>query len=48
MLRLFKKTRERVVEFCERCGHVCTSACRRAALREQVRQRAFVNGARFL
>ena len=48
MLKLFKRTKELVVEFCERCGRVCTSACRRNALLERARERALVNGVRFL
>jgi len=35
MLKLFKRTRELAVEFCERCSRVCDASCRRAALRER-------------
>jgi len=35
MLRLFKRTKEVAVEFCERCSQVRDAGCRRAALRER-------------
>jgi hypothetical protein len=35
MRRLFKRTKELAVSFCERCGRVCDAGCRRAALRER-------------
>jgi hypothetical protein len=44
MLRLFRKTKNRVVWFCERCGSVCDSGCRSEAIREHARQRALAYG----
>lgn len=35
MLKLFKRSPELVVEFCERCSRVCDAGCRQAALRER-------------
>ena len=35
MLRLFKRTKEFGVDFCERCARVCDAGCRAAALRER-------------
>lgn len=35
MSRLFTRTVESAVEFCDRCSRVCDAGCRRAALREQ-------------
>ena len=32
MLKLFKRTKELTVTFCERCGKVCDARCRRASL----------------
>ena len=48
MLGLMKKTRERVVTFCERCGQVCDASCCARAIRERARSRALANGVRFL
>lgn len=47
-MKMFKRTRELVVEFCDRCGSVCDNACRRTALLERARERALANGVRFL
>jgi hypothetical protein len=47
MSKLFKRTRERVVHFCERCGSVCDSACRADAVRDRAREQAILLGARF-
>lgn len=44
MLRLFKRTRELTVSFCERCGSVCDSVCRAEAVRERALRRALVYG----
>ena len=44
MPKLFRSTRERVVSFCERCGAVWDSVCRRDAIREHARQRALAYG----
>jgi hypothetical protein len=44
MLRLFRKTRDVAVSFCERCGQVCGSACRADALRERARLQALAYG----
>lgn len=46
MLRLFKRTKELAVEFCERCAQVCDAGCRAAALREGARTRALQFGGR--
>lgn len=46
MLKLFGRTRELAVEFCERCGAVCDAACRRNALVERARERALLHGMR--
>lgn len=46
MLGLFKRTKELVVEFCERCSRVCDTGCRGAALRERALLRAWRYGAR--
>lgn len=48
MLRLFKRMKEQAVDFCDRCGQVCTSACRRNAVLERTRTRALASGTRFL
>lgn len=46
MLKLFKRTKERVVEFCERCSRVCDAGCRGAAMRERALLLALRSGAR--
>ena len=46
VFRLFKRTKERVVEFCDRCARVCDAGCRAAALREQARMQALRFGGR--
>ncbi|HET7129378.1 MAG TPA: hypothetical protein VFJ93_09930 [Gaiellaceae bacterium] len=46
MLKLFKKTKELAVEFCERCSQVCDAGCRAAALRERARMQALRFGGR--
>ena len=43
MLKRLKRTRERVVHFCEGCGSVCDSTCRRNAVGERERERAFLH-----
>jgi hypothetical protein len=35
MLRLFRKSNQRLVEFCDRCARVCGARCRAAAVRER-------------
>ncbi len=45
-MKLFKRTRELFVEFCDRCGSVCTSACKRAAIIGRARDRALSFGGR--
>jgi hypothetical protein len=35
MLRVLRKSQERVVEFCDRCARVCDAGCRTAAIRER-------------
>jgi hypothetical protein len=44
MLRLFKRTKELTVEFCERCSQVCDAGCRRTALRERTLMQAWRHG----
>jgi hypothetical protein len=46
MLRLFKRTNELAVEFCERCSRVCDAGCRRAAFRERTLLQAWRYGVR--
>lgn len=48
MLRLFERTRERAVEFCDRCGSVCTAACRQDAILARAREKLMVYGGRVL
>jgi MinD superfamily P-loop ATPase len=47
MLKLFKRTRKLAVEFCDRCRHVCDSACRRNAIVEGERDRVLLPGMRW-
>ena len=47
MLRLFGKTRELAVEFCDSCGRICDPACRAEELRERTLVSALGFGARF-
>jgi hypothetical protein len=42
--RWFSRTKERGVEFCERCGVVCGSACRAFGVRESAVQSALRQG----
>lgn len=45
MVRWLRKSRESVVEFCDRCAQVCDAACRVDAARERARiQVLFVGG----
>jgi hypothetical protein len=37
MLKWFAKKARAAVELCERCGQICTAACRREAERRRVR-----------
>ena len=46
MLKPFKRTRVLAVEFCARCGLVCDAACRRNAIVERERDRAWLQGMR--
>jgi hypothetical protein len=46
MSKLFSRTQELAVEFCERCSKVCGAGCRRAALRERALLQAWRHGAR--
>lgn len=46
MLKLFRRTKELGVDFCERCSKVCGAGCRRAALRERALMQAWRYGAR--
>jgi hypothetical protein len=43
-MKLFKRTNEHAVEFCERCGSVCDAACRREAIIGRARERALPFG----
>ncbi len=44
MLKLFSKTKDAAVSFCERCGQVCGYACRAEVLRERARLQALAYG----
>lgn len=44
MFRLGRRERVSTVEFCERCGSVCDSACRRGAIVERARMQALAQG----
>lgn len=46
MVKLFKRTKELAVEFCDRCGSVCDAACRRNAIIGRARERALLLGMR--
>lgn len=46
MLTLFERTKELVVDCCDRCAQVCDAGCRAAAPRERVRMRALRHGLR--
>lgn len=46
MRKLFKRTRELAVGFCERCGRVCDAGCRRAARRDRALLRQLRLGVR--
>lgn len=45
-MKLFKKANKVAVDFCERCGAVCDSACRSAAIRDGARAAALARGLR--
>jgi hypothetical protein len=45
-LRLFRKSKERLVELCDRCARVCDAGCRAAAIRERTLMRALRLGVR--
>jgi hypothetical protein len=45
MLRLWRRSKELAVEFCDRCAKVCDAGCRTAAIRE--RALALRDGVRF-
>jgi hypothetical protein len=42
VLRLFGRTRELAVEFCERCSAVCDAACRPDAIVGRAKDRALL------
>jgi ferredoxin len=44
MSKLFSKTKDMAISFCERCGQACGSACRADALRERARMQALASG----
>jgi hypothetical protein len=46
MLRLFRKSKERLVEFCDRCARVCDGRCRAVAIRERALMQALRVGVR--
>jgi radical SAM protein with 4Fe4S-binding SPASM domain len=46
ILRLFRKSKERLVDFCDRCARVCDGGCRAAAIRERALMRALRLGVR--
>ena len=39
---MFGRSKEPVVTFCERCGSVCTAACRQDATLARAREQALV------
>jgi hypothetical protein len=45
--RLFTRTRELAVGFCERCNRVCDAACRRNAIVERAREPLLPPGMRW-
>jgi len=47
MARLFKRTKQLGVEFCDGCSSVCTAADRREALLREARAKAFAFRGRF-
>ena len=47
MMKLFTRTRELAVGFCERCSRVCDAACRRNAIVEQAKERVLAPGMRW-
>jgi hypothetical protein len=47
MLKMFKRTKELAVEFCDRSSSVCTAADRREALLTGARDRAMARGGWF-
>jgi hypothetical protein len=46
VMRLFTRTKEFAVEFCERCSRVCDAGCRRVGLREEAFLKAWRFGVR--
>ena len=44
MLKLFTKTKDAAVSFCERCGQVCGSAFRADAIRGRARLQMLTYG----
>ena len=46
MFNLFKRRNELVVEFCDGCGSVCDSDCRRVTVIERARDRTLAHGPR--
>jgi hypothetical protein len=46
MLSWFRKRRELVVEFCDRCAQVCDAACYAEAARERTRVQVLQFGVR--
>ncbi|MGH3003869.1 MAG: hypothetical protein ACRDM1_14610 [Gaiellaceae bacterium] len=45
-MKLFRRTKEVVVEFCERCSSVCDQACRARAIRDRARDGAMFHTGR--
>ena len=46
MLKVFKRAKTQDVEFCERCGEVCDSACRAARALDRAKSDALRHGIR--
>jgi hypothetical protein len=46
VFKAFRKSKELVVEFCDRCQSICDAACRRRQLRERTLDKALRVGAR--
>lgn len=46
MLKLFRKSKELAVAFCDRCARICEARCRAAVIRERALMQALRLGVR--
>jgi hypothetical protein len=46
MFKIFRRTRELAVGFCDRCSSVCDAACRHSAIVERAQERMLLIGMR--